>query len=79
MRSPSCIMPAWCLLKIGGQVSTCVAVTPMRWQRNLNLCDSPHSSSEVFGSYISLHSARPACWLTALGLTNLRCQEQSSG
>ena len=34
---------------------------------------------EVFGCYISLHSARSACRLTALGRTNLRCQGQSSG
>jgi hypothetical protein len=46
IRSPLCIVPAECLLKIGGQVSTCVAVTPVRRQRNVNLCGSPRSSSE---------------------------------
>jgi hypothetical protein len=44
--SPSCIMLAYCLLRIGRQVSPCVAVTLMPWQRNLNLCGSPRSSSE---------------------------------
>jgi hypothetical protein len=34
---------------------------------------------EAFGYYISLHSARSACRLTALGHTNLRSQGQSSG
>jgi hypothetical protein len=43
----------WCSLhsrlnryRIGRQVSACVVVTPIRWQRNLNLCVSPISSSE---------------------------------
>ncbi len=33
---------------------------------------------KTFGCYISLHSARSACRLTALGRTDLRCQGQSS-
>ena len=34
---------------------------------------------EVLECYIRLHSARSACWLTAIGRTNLRCQGQSAG
>jgi hypothetical protein len=37
---------AQCLLRIGRQVIAYAAVTPMLWQRNLNLCGSQSSSSE---------------------------------
>jgi hypothetical protein len=83
----SAARPASCLRSVCSdfrQVIPFVSVTPMPWQRNLNLGGSQLSSSESqrpldVSCYISLHSARSACRLTALGRTNLRCQERSSG
>jgi hypothetical protein len=55
------------------QVIVCVCVTPMPWQRNLNLCVSPCSSLESQRpldviSVCSLHSARSACKLSSFDL-----------
>jgi len=59
----------------------CVAVSPISWQRNLNLCGSPRSSSESGGLWTLYQSALGlvSMLLTALDRTSLRCQGRSSG
>ena len=79
--------PASCLLYSDfRQVSVCVSVPPIHWQRNLNLrlwlAALLLRVSEAFGRYISLHFGQVSMWaecLTTLGRTNFRCQGQSSG
>ena len=54
-------------------MSSYVAVTPKLRSLNLSMCFTALllRVPEVFGCYISLHSARSACRLTALGRTDL--------